>query len=99
MLGQYVTTLFGGYGNPLLDNHFLYYLTSYGVLWLAAFIGSTPLLSSLWQQATERLEAKGRGGKLSILLSLKMIALFAMFFVVVAYLVNDSYNPFLYFRF
>ena len=92
-------TLFGGYANPWMDNHFLYYLTSYGVLWLAALIGSTPLLSSLWQRAITTVTEKRQVWKMVFLLCLKILALFAVLLMAVAYLVNDSYNPFLYFRF
>ncbi|MCI8336332.1 MAG: MBOAT family protein [Peptococcaceae bacterium] len=99
MLEQYVLTLFGGYANPWLDNHFLYYLTSYGVLWLAALLGSTPLLSSLWQRAITTVTEKRQVWKMVFLLCLKILALFAVLLMAVAYLVNDSYNPFLYFRF
>ncbi len=99
MLGQYVVTLFGGYGNPWWDGHCPYYLTSYFLLWLAAVIGSMPLLKNLWQRKLQSVISKNQSVQYGVLLSAKGVALLVVFVMAVAFLVNDSYNPFLYFRF
>lgn len=99
MLGQYVKTLFGGYGNSLVDNSFLYYLTSNITLWLAAALGSTPFLAAFGRKYLDNMVEKQNSIGYLLGLSIKGLTLFAVFFMAVAFLVNDSYNPFLYFRF
>lgn len=71
----------------------LYSLKSYFVILLLAVVGATPLPKA----AVARISATRAGGKLvSILTPLFMAALLL---VSTAYLVDGSFNPFLYFRF
>ena len=81
--------MFGFAGVPLVSTQTLYYLRSYGALFIAAFIGSTPLVKHL----AEKLERKPVGAVL------ETIALILLLLVCTAYLVDGSFNPFLYFRF
>ena len=81
--------MFGAGGIPLITEQTLYYLRSYGVLLIAAIIGSTPLLKRLG----DRIGDKPIGA------ALEPVLLIALLLVCTAYLVDGSFNPFLYFRF
>ena len=78
---------------PLISKEFLYYLRSYGVVLLIGMIGTTPLIKIL----TGRL-AQNRLGKRTVTI-LEPILLIGLMLLNTAYLVDSSFNPFLYFRF
>lgn len=81
--------MFGLAGVPLVTGQTLYYLRSYGLLLLIACVGSTPIVRVLGT----RLFHKPVGAVLEpILLTLLLL-------ICSAYLVDGSFNPFLYFRF
>ena len=86
-------SLFGAGGLPLLSAEFLYYLKSYALLLLIGVIGATPLPKVLLQ----RLGGSPGGEKLRNLLEVP--ALLLILALSTAYLVDGSFNPFLYFRF
>lgn len=88
-----LSSLFGAGGLPLLSAEFLYYLKSYAVLLLIAVVGATPLPRLLLQ----RLGIRPGGEKLRNLLEVP--ALLLILALSTAYLVDGSFNPFLYFRF
>ncbi|MBO5317071.1 MAG: MBOAT family protein, partial [Oscillospiraceae bacterium] len=67
----------------------LYYLRSYGVLLVLAVVGSTPLI----RNTAKRLE------NTRSVAVLEPVLLLAALLVCSAYLVDGSFNPFLYFRF
>ncbi len=81
--------MFGAGGLPFISGQTLYYLKSYGLLILAAVIGSMPILKKLYAKLEDK----------RIMTVLEPIALCAVMVVVTAYLVDGSFNPFLYFRF
>ena len=81
--------LFGFGGVPLVTAESLYYLRSYFVLLVAAAIGATPLTRNV----ARKLENTNIG------VILEPLALALLLFVCTAYLVDGSFNPFLYFRF
>ena len=78
-------------GLPLVSAETLYYLRSYGVLFLAGIVGATPLV----RDTAAALEAKYPRlcafGEPAVLLALLLLC--------TAFLVDGSFNPFLYFRF
>ena len=78
---------------PLISKEFLYYLRSYGVVLLIGMIGTTPLIKIL----ADRL-AQNRLGKRTVTI-LEPILLIGLMLLNTAYLVDSSFNPFLYFRF
>ena len=88
-----LSSLFGAGGLPLLSAECLYYLKSYAVLLLIAVVGATPLPRLLLQ----RLGIRPGGEKLQNLLEVP--ALLLILALSTAYLVDGSFNPFLYFRF
>ena len=81
--------MFGMSGVPLVTGTTLYYLKSYSIILLAALVGSTPIVRT----AAQKLENRPVGAVLEIV----MMAAFLL--VCTAYLVDGSFNPFLYFRF
>ena len=84
--------MFGAGGIPLVTGEALYYLGSYAVTFVIAMIGATPFPTRMAKQLSE-----GKGGRaLSILAPAALVLVLA---VVTAYLVDGSFNPFLYFRF
>ena len=87
-LGGYLSAMFGLAGGGLADGAFRYYLGSYGLSLLAACVASTPLMAGLWRQLPQRAER--------VLLP---VVILAGLLLCTAYLVDATYNPFLYFRF
>ena len=85
--------LFGANGESLINASAVYYLKSYLVVLVIAIIGSTPLLKNI----IEKLKTKTNANKIINLL--EPIAMASILIIVTAYLVDNSYNPFLYFRF
>lgn len=89
----YLRIMFTGGGLPLISAEFLYYLRSYGILLMIAVIGATPWLKQRMIAMREK-EIWNR-----VFNVLEPVILLVLLLVVSAYLINDSYNPFLYFRF
>ena len=85
--------MFGAGGLPLVSMEGVYYLKSYAGTFLFAAIGATPLVSN----AISRFGKTRFGAQaLTVLQPLVMLALLA---ACTAFLVDGSFNPFLYFRF
>ncbi len=87
-LGPYLAAMFGFGGKGLTDGMFFYYLRSYFPMLAVAAVASTPLAKQLW----DRLGEKPRMVLLPLLLLTGLL-------VCTCYLVDATYNPFLYFRF
>lgn len=90
---SYIGSMFGAGGYPLVSTEFLYYLRNYSVVLILGIIGATPLPKKLWN----RIAATNIGS--NIMTFAEPIALSALLLCCSAYLVDGSYNPFLYFRF
>ncbi len=87
--GQDIAGLFGFVNAPFVNAESLYYLRSYALLFAVGIVGATPLVRNL----ALRLEKKSATPLLQAVTGL------ALLLVCAAYLVDGSYNPFLYFRF
>ena len=85
--------MFGAGGVPLATGETLYYLGSYAVTFIIAVIGATPY-PTRWMNRLSEGPKTGR-----VLAVAAPVALMALLAVVTAYLVDGSFNPFLYFRF
>ncbi len=85
--------LFGLAGLPFSNAVTLYYLKSYAVLMLFGVIGATPLAKRGW----ERVRRSAAGER--VLTVLEPAGIAVLLLVVTAFLVDGSFNPFLYFRF
>lgn len=85
--------LFTGNGLPFVSHEFLYYFKSYGVLLFVGILGATPFCKEI----CSNLESKEKWNHAFTILEPLVLLILAC--IVTAYLINDSYNPFLYFRF
>ncbi|WP_297519264.1 MBOAT family O-acyltransferase [uncultured Clostridium sp.] len=84
---KYLKTMFLLSGNPLIDNAGVYYLLSYLVIFILLVAFSTPIPFKLFTKIKEK----------NTLIPTLINA--AILFTGIAYLVTETYNPFLYFRF
>lgn len=85
--------MFGALGLPLWSEATGYYLASYAVLLVCAFVGATPLIknAALKLKENEKINA--------VMNILEPIIHVALLLIVTAYFVDGSFSPFLYFRF
>ena len=90
---NYIGNMFGAGDYPMISKECIYYLRSYGVTFVLAIVGATPLVKNLFV----KIEDHKVGGK--ILAVVEPVGLLLLFLVMTAYLVDGSFNPFLYFRF
>ena len=84
--GSDIAGLFGGL--PLTTAESIYYLRSYAGVFLLSIIGATPVVKNLAARIPEKVSAV-----------LEPVVLMALLLVCTGYLVDGSFNPFLYFRF
>lgn len=89
----HLSGMFGLTGAPILSAASVYYLRSFGCLLLFAMVGSTPLPKYLV------CKAKSTKNGERILSVLEPIFLMALLMACTAFLIDGSFNPFLYFRF
>lgn len=82
----FLSSMFGLNNLPLINTETLFYIRSYLVLLIIAIIASTPLLKVI-------------GNKFKKLEFLEPVIYIGIIILVTAYLVDTSFNPFLYFRF
>jgi len=87
--GADIAALFGFGGLPAVTEEAVYYLRSYGVLFVLGTVGATPLVRN----------AASRLGKTKAAPALMCVAMVLLLMVCTAYLVDGSFSPFLYFRF
>ena len=85
--------LFGLNKEVFINNYTIYYLKSYLVVLIIAIFGATPLFKNI----IEKLKKSKCLNK--IINILEPIFLVILLLLVTAYLIDSSYNPFLYFRF
>ena len=81
--------LFGMAGLPVITKATVYYLRSYGLLFAAGILGATPLVRNQlrkWEHT-------------ALVTWLEPAAMLVLLLLCTAYLVDGSFNPFLYFRF
>lgn len=90
---NYIKAMLGASGVPLVSTEFIYYLKEYLIILILSVVGATPLVKKI---ATRLTEIKGVKHLVGILEPILLIALLVL---VTAYLVDGSFNPFLYFRF
>ena len=88
-----ITGLFGANGESFVNSYTLYYLKNYLVIIIAAIIGATPVLKELIQKLRKNSVIN------KIINIIEPIYMVVLILVVTSYLIDNSYNPFLYFRF
>ena len=82
----FLSSMFGLNNLPFINIETLYYIRSYLILFMIAIISATPLL-------------KVMARKIKSIAFLEPIIYIGIMILVTAYLVDSSFNPFLYFRF
>ena len=85
--------LFGFNKEVFINNYTIYYLKSYLIVLIISIIGSTPLLKNIVEKLRKN---KTINNFINVL---EPIFLIILLLLVTAYLIDSSYNPFLYFRF
>ncbi|MCI9324463.1 MAG: MBOAT family protein [Lachnospiraceae bacterium] len=93
-LGGYIGLLFSFKAKALMDTRFLWYLGNYGIVLLFACVLACPIYPWICRK-TSALSGK-KGFVLSAFIGIVVLLLFILS---TAYMVSDTYNPFLYFRF
>ncbi|MEG2396648.1 MAG: MBOAT family O-acyltransferase [Oscillospiraceae bacterium] len=81
--------MFGFLQIPFLNSITLYYLKSYLLIFAVAFLASTPIMKKLFERVSSK----------KIMLVLQPLTIGILLIIVTGYLVDGSFNPFLYFRF
>ncbi len=90
---SYIGGMFGAGDLPLVSTEFFYYLKSFAVTLVIGIIGATPIVKNTVEKIFEN-------SKISkFIWVLEPVGLVALLAVMTAYLVDGSFNPFLYFRF
>ena len=87
-LGGFLRAMFGMAGGGLADGSFVYYLTSYLPMLIIAGLASTPLARRIWDRLPVR----------AVQVGVPVLAV-ASLLLATAYLVDGTYNPFLYWQF
>ena len=89
----YLSNMFGRGDIPISNDISVYYLKSYFLLIVISSIGSTPLLKII----VDKIKKNEIGEK--IVFYLEAIFNISLLLLITAYLIDGSFNPFLYFRF
>ena len=90
---SYLKVMFGAGGYPLISEACSYYFRSYFVVLMIALLGATPIPKSFYRQIQQ-----WKTGT-AVMLFVEPLALSALLLICTAFLVDGSFNPFLYFRF
>lgn len=88
---QYFQALFGLSGAGLLDRESIYFLYTHAILIIIALFVSTPFINKIKQKLFESSAA--------LYYAAATFSCLLVLFLSTAYLVDTTYNPFLYFRF
>ncbi len=82
-----------GEAGSLVGAEFLYYAKSYGWILLISIVGATSLPQNLWHKIRQNVTAD------KVLAIAEPVGLVFLLLLSTAYLIDGSFNPFLYFRF
>jgi alginate O-acetyltransferase complex protein AlgI len=93
---NYLKSMFGVNNINLFDSQFIYYIYTHMILFIVLIICSTPLVKNTNSALLKKLNNNGKALYENVALPL---IYFIILFISTAYLVDASYNPFLYFRF
>lgn len=94
-LGRYAKQMIGLAGNKVVGAEFLYHIRNYGVLFLSCMLLAMPFYPWLIKHIKKM--RRSIGGR--VMRACFVLGYAGLFVLVVAFLVSDTYNPFLYFRF
>ena len=85
--------MFNFRGLDLYNDFSTFYLKSYTVLLIVSVIGATPILKNIIQKVNKNVTGQKVVSTINPILNIVLLV------VVTAYLIDGSFNPFLYFRF
>ena len=85
--------LFGVGTSNIISAESVYYLKNYLLTYVVAIVGATPLPKKIYAMV----QKSSRGNKITTVAEPLIMAL--LFVIITAFLVDGSFNPFLYFRF
>lgn len=88
---SYLSAMFGLNGQGFVDNQSIYYLKSYILVFIICIILSTTVIKNISKWFTEK-------AKLISTVVFPVVSI-CLFILSIAYLVDATFNPFLYFRF
>ncbi|GAA0093418.1 MBOAT family protein [Paraclostridium bifermentans] len=88
---EYIKVMFFLNGNKIIDSTFIYYLHTNLILLIILILCSTPIVNKVFKKIIQNGRMEG--------VTLAVTVQFVLLFLSIAYLVNETYNPFLYFRF
>lgn len=91
--GNDIAGMFGFAGVPFINKETIYYLLSYGTLFVVSIVGATPLIKTTAVKLSENSKLR------NIIAVVEPIVLLVLLTICSAYLIDGSFNPFLYFRF
>ena len=92
-IGNFMKNMFGFNNLPFINSETIYYLKSYIVILIIACIGATPILKNFINKIREKEKCK------TLFDVLEVIFVLGLLLIVTAFLIDASFNPFLYFRF
>ena len=81
---EYLKIMFGFSGNKFIDSSFLYYFNNYFILLIILVICSVPI----------KINYKNKFIKI-----VSILVYVILFIITISFIVSDTYNPFIYFRF
>lgn len=90
---SYIGGMFGAGEVPLVSKELVYYLKNFAVVIILGIIGATPVVKKAVEKIAENKYAS------RVLVVVEPLVLVVLMVSMTAYLVDGSFNPFLYFRF
>jgi alginate O-acetyltransferase complex protein AlgI len=90
---EYIKCMFGLGNIPLVSTEYIYYFKSYAVPMIIGLVGSTPVVKNMVNKLLEKETAQ------RVINIAEPVILVVLTVTVTAFLVDGSFNPFLYFRF
>lgn len=88
---DYLKLMMGAGAHGGVDDRSVYILLTNGVMWVILILGSTPAVHNIYERIIY--------GKKRVRVAVNCLIYGGLFLLCTAYLVTESYNPFLYFRF
>lgn len=83
-----------GFGNiPFINKETIYYLRSYGIILIISFVAATPFMKNFINKLKNNKKIN------NIISILEVVYYIVLLLIVTSYLIDASFNPFLYFRF
>ncbi len=95
VIGSYLCAMFGMGGGPLLDRQALYLCRENFVLLAVGILAATPILAA----PVKRLQRSQKGYSMALYSFGEKVIPAVLLILSIAYVVEASFNPFLYFRF